>query len=173
MKIIQEFIHLFDNNDDELDNGIELSSLRQLIVKRIRENIQSELELNDLDVKISLLVKNRVSIEEVVQSTRKYKKNPNNLEPTSTFEKTHNPFIQRPMDKEARKKLEGYQQLFYLLQTQPAYLSKLMFTLNKKNGGLIIKFLEQVILTLFGYAQNSREEYLLLNLIKVRDKFLL
>jgi hypothetical protein len=30
------------------------------------------------------------------------------------------------------------------------------------------KFLEGVVLTLFGYAQNAREEYLLLQLIKVR-----
>lgn len=43
----------------------------------------------------------------------------------------------------------------------------MMFGLNKKSGGSVTKFLEQVVLTLYGYAQNTREEYMLLNLIKV------
>ncbi|KAH9264778.1 hypothetical protein BASA83_011746 [Batrachochytrium salamandrivorans] len=68
-------------------------------------------------------------------------------------------------DKETKDRRRRYEQLFYLLQTQPAYLSKLMFTMNKKHALCVTKFLEQVVLTLYGYAQNTREEYLFLNLI--------
>ncbi|KAJ2901537.1 iqgap- protein, partial [Coemansia aciculifera] len=106
------------------------------------------------------------------------------------------------MDKESRRRLEGYQHLFYLLQTQPVYLARLLFLLNQggskamrqtmlasnaktsqqqqgssstavsktndaTGGGediSISKLIETIVLTLFGFAQNAREEYLLLKL---------
>ncbi|KAJ3333331.1 hypothetical protein HDU76_009303 [Blyttiomyces sp. JEL0837] len=172
VKTIQEFIHLLDESERDFEDELDLEDLRQLVVKKIRENIATEMELNDLDLKIALLVKNRISLEEVVHSTRKMKMIQLSQESLKgdADNKDHNPFSHKTMDKEARARLEAYQQLFYLLQTQPSYLAKLMFTLNKKSGGSIIKFLEQVVLTLYGYAQNTREEYLLLNLIKTAIK---
>lgn len=57
--------------------------------------------------------------------------------------------------------LEGYQHLFYALQTNPTYLSKLLFLLPQSKTN---KFLQNVILTLFNFGSNIREEYLLLKL---------
>src|SRR5256885_7302177 len=37
------------------------------------------------------------------------------------------PFSLKSLDKESRRRLELYQQLFYLLQTQPIYLARLFF----------------------------------------------
>ncbi|KAJ3219368.1 hypothetical protein HDU67_001587 [Dinochytrium kinnereticum] len=167
LKTIQEFIDLLDDTEKDFEDEIDVEQLRRLVVKKIRENIQTEVQLNELDLKIALLVKNRISLEEVVHSTKKMKLT---LSGESIAEKDHNPFSHRSMDKESRAKYEAYQQLFYLLQTQPNYLAKMMFTLNKKSGGSVIKFLEQVVLTLYGYAQNTREEYLLLSLIKTAIK---
>ncbi|KAJ3105040.1 hypothetical protein HDU97_008648 [Phlyctochytrium planicorne] len=167
LKTIQEFIDLLDDTEQDFEDEIDVEQLRRLVVRKIRENIQTEVQLNELDLKIALLVKNRISLEEVVHSTKKMKLT---LSGESVAEKDHNPFSTKTMDKEARAKYEAYQQLFYLLQTQPTYLAKMMFTLNKKSGGSVIKFLEQVVLTLYGYAQNTREEYLLLSLIKTAIK---
>ncbi|KAJ3112166.1 hypothetical protein HDU96_004867 [Phlyctochytrium bullatum] len=167
LKTIQEFIELLDDTEKDFEDEIDVEQLRRLVVKKIRDNLQTELQLNELDLKIALLVKNRISLEEVVHSTKKMKLT---LSGESMAEKDHNPFSSKTMDKEARAKYEAYQQLFYLLQTQPVYLAKMMFTLNKKSGGSVIKFLEQVVLTLYGYAQNTREEYLLLSLIKTAIK---
>ena len=69
---------------------------------------------------------------------------------------------------ETKRKLELYQQLFYILQTRSDYLSKLFRQLAKidiadKNKKLV----ERVVLTLFGYGQDRREEYLLLKLFQV------
>ena len=57
--------------------------------------------------------------------------------------------------------LQAYQHLFYLLQTNPTYFAKLIFEMpqNKTN-----RFMENVILTVFNYAQNNREQYLLIKL---------
>jgi len=57
--------------------------------------------------------------------------------------------------------MELYQNLFYLLQTQPNYLATLLFQLPITNSS---KFIETVVLQLFNYGANSREEYLLLKL---------
>lgn len=68
----------------------------------------------------------------------------------------------KSLTKEGRQMLEGYQHLFYALQTNPSYLSKLLFLLPQSKSN---RFLNNVILTLFNYGSSSREEYLLLKLL--------
>ena len=67
----------------------------------------------------------------------------------------------KSLSKESHEKLEAYQNLFYLLQTNPVYLAKLIFAMPQSK---FTKFMESVILTLYNYASNSREEYLLVKL---------
>lgn len=79
---------------------------------------------------------------------------------SSDFTLTHKGL--KSLTKEGRRMLEGYQHLFYALQTNPTYLSKLLFRLPQSKSN---KFLHNVILTLFNYGSSSREEYLLLKLL--------
>ena len=145
----------------------ELEQLRQLVIMKIRENIVTESDVNNLDLKIALLVKNRITLEEVVHFTTKQMKSMlSSSESLSERDATGN-FNLKGTDRENRKRKLHYEQLFYLLQTQPHYLTKLMYLMNQKSGASVTRFLEQTVLTLYGYAQNSREEYLLLNLIDV------
>lgn len=51
--------------------------------------------------------------------------------------------------------------LFY--QTNPTYLAKLIFQMPQNKS---TKFMDSVIFTLYNYASNQREEYLLLKLFK-------
>uniref|UniRef100_A0A3Q4G4S4 IQ motif containing GTPase activating protein 2 n=1 Tax=Neolamprologus brichardi TaxID=32507 RepID=A0A3Q4G4S4_NEOBR len=67
------------------------------------------------------------------------------------------------LSKGKRRKLEAYQHLFYLLQTNPSYLAKLIFQMPQNKS---TKFMDTVIFTLYNYASNQREEYLLLKLFK-------
>jgi hypothetical protein len=69
----------------------------------------------------------------------------------------------KSLTREGRKLLDGYQHLFYALQTTPSYLAKLIFCLPLSRS---TRFLETVILTLFNFGSNPREEYLLLKLFK-------
>jgi hypothetical protein len=69
----------------------------------------------------------------------------------------------KSLTREGRKLLDGYQHMFYALQTTPSYLAKLIFCLPL---GRSTRFLEMVILTLFNFGSNLREEYLLLKLFK-------
>jgi len=134
--------------------------LRELAIRKIRENIELEKEVNALDIKIELLVKNKISIQEVFHASKKKKKNAPENETVESI------FTSKTPDKESRRKFKLYQNLFYLVQTNQKYLAKLMIKLNSI-GSSQIKTIENTVMSLYGYAQNNREEYLLLNLIKV------
>lgn len=51
----------------------------------------------------------------------------------------------------------------HCFQTQPIYLAKLIFQMPQNKT---TKFMESVIFSLYNYASNSREAYLLLQLFK-------
>ena len=69
----------------------------------------------------------------------------------------------KALKKESREKLDSYQRLFYLLQTKPVYLAKLVFAMPQTKT---TKFMESVIFTLYNFGANQREEYLLLKLFQ-------
>lgn len=77
-----------------------------------------------------------------------------------------NIFILQSLDKEAHDQLELYQNLFYLLQTQPSYLARLLYITSEKASPKQRKVFQTFILSMFGHAQSSREEYLLLKLFQ-------
>lgn len=69
----------------------------------------------------------------------------------------------KALSRQSHERLEAYQHLFYELQTNPIHLAKLVFVMQQNRSN---KFLESVILTLFNYAANQRDEYLLLRLFR-------
>jgi len=156
---LHHYLRLMGDNTLDFDYDSEMEYLRELAIRKIRENLELEREVNTLDVKIELLVKNQISIQEVVHSSKKKKKNAQATEPTESI------FSNKTPDKEKRRKYKLYQNLFYLVQTNQKYLAKLMIRLNSI-GSNQIKTIENTVMSLYGYAQNNREEYLLLNLIK-------
>ncbi|KAJ1660808.1 iqgap- protein [Dispira simplex] len=192
---MRSFVYLLDDSDQDFEEELELERLRQQAVRRIRDNHQTENVVNDLDIKIALLVKNRITLEELIKTSR-YKFIEDHrywlatgggaggglsmMSSSTMGASSHTalgPFINGSatgtwnslyhLDKDSRRRLESYQHLFYLLQTQPVYLARLLFALNKGPlGESNKKFMETIVLSLFGFAQNAREEYLLLKLFK-------
>ncbi|KAG0317640.1 hypothetical protein BGZ99_006182 [Dissophora globulifera] len=165
---VKTFLHLLNDSDFDFEEELELENLRQLVVRRIRENTQSDAQLNELDIKIALLVQNHITLDEVIKTTSSLTKKKAQRRMSMPVSATNNPYTLKSLDRESRDRLVLYQQLFYLLQTQPAYFSKLFFMMSKTGlfTDRVKKQIESVVLTLFGYAQNSREEYLLLKLFK-------
>ncbi|CAG8437380.1 10108_t:CDS:10 [Acaulospora colombiana] len=160
---IKNFIHLLNDSEFDFEEEIELERLRQAVIQRIRDNNQSEDHLNQLDIKIALLVKNKITLDEVIAVANPKKRNRR----ISQLNSPTGHLSLQSLDKVSRHRLELYQQLFYLLQTQPTYLARLFFIMNKMGfSEKTKKLVEGVVLTLFGYAQNAREEYLLLKLFQ-------
>jgi GTPase-activator protein for Ras-like GTPase len=164
-KTLQQYIKLLDDNVDDFDEERNLDALRQRVVKMIRETLGIETQVNELDAKIALLVKNRISLEEVIGFSSKQMRSHLAQELQSKLEKDLGVITLKGHDKDTNEKRKKYEELFYLLQTQPKYLANLMFSMNKSGGASVTKFLEGVVLTLFGQVQSPREEYLFLNLI--------
>ncbi|NWW62577.1 IQGA3 protein, partial [Ifrita kowaldi] len=160
--IVRRFIHLLEQSQHDFWEESEVLRLQEEVVKRIRASWQLESDLDLMDIKIGLLVKNRITLQEVVSHCKKLtKKNKEQLSEMMSMDKQKG---LKSLSKEKRQKLEAYQHLFYLLQTQPVYLASLIFQMPQNKS---TKFMESVIFTLYNYASNPREAYLLLQLFKV------
>eukprot|EP00795_Rhopilema_esculentum_P006087 gene6087-11472_t len=157
-RTVRKFLHLLENDHIDFSEELELQNLKAQVVTDIRSLSKIENDLNTMDIKIGLLVKNRITLQDVVMHGKKLKREKGDIakatQATSGI---------KSLSKEKREMLEGYQHLFYLLQTNPSYLAKLIFKMPQSKT---TKFMESVILTLYNYASNSREDYLLLKLFE-------
>lgn len=125
----------------------------------------AEQYIDQLDIKIALLVKNKITLDEVVKHQKHFGGHVGSLLNNKDLA-SKDPFDLRALNKNSRKKLEHYQELFFVLQTQPQYLARLFKKLKEqgmpeKEG----KRMEMLMMGLFGFAQKRREEYYLLKLI--------
>nr|XP_035974135.1 ras GTPase-activating-like protein IQGAP3 isoform X2 [Halichoerus grypus] len=161
LRVVCRFAHLLNQSQEDFLAEAELLKLQEEVVRKIRSNQQLQQDLNLMDIKIGLLVKNRITLQEVVSHCKKLtKKNKEHLAGMMVLDKQKG---LKSLSKEKRQKLEAYQHLFYLLQTQPIYLAKLIFHMPQNKT---TKFVESVIFSLYNYASNRREAYLLLQLFK-------
>ena len=159
-------LHLLDIRDQDFREELDLQTVRGQLSKLIRQNESLETDLDKMDVKIGLLVQNRISVQDSLKtggglghSLRRERREGQSSSELSVG--THRGL--KALKKESHDKLKAYQHLFYLLQTNPNYLARLMFALPQSKTN---KFLESVILTLYNFGGNAREEYLLLKLFK-------
>ncbi|XP_041369796.1 ras GTPase-activating-like protein IQGAP1 isoform X2 [Gigantopelta aegis] len=154
LSVVRKFVHLLDASDNDYAEELELQKLRQNVVTEIRSNQQLEQDLDQMDIKIGLLIKNRITLQDVVTHNKKL---------TKRSDTSGNLRGLKALSKESHERLHHYQHLFYLLQTNPTYLAKLIFEMPQSKT---TKFMESVIYSLFNYGANQREEYLLLKLFK-------
>uniref|UniRef100_A0A4W5MJU1 IQ motif containing GTPase activating protein 3 n=1 Tax=Hucho hucho TaxID=62062 RepID=A0A4W5MJU1_9TELE len=159
LSVVRKFAHLLEMGDNDIRQEGELLRMREEVVRTIRSNRQLETDLDLMDLKIGLLVRNRVTLQEVVSHCKKLtKKNKEQLSDMMALDKSKG---LKALSKDKREKLEAYQHLFYLLQTQPLYLAQLIFLMPQNKTTV---FMETVIFTLFNYGSDCREAYLLLQL---------
>ncbi|KAL1936301.1 hypothetical protein VTP01DRAFT_435 [Rhizomucor pusillus] len=167
---VKNFIHLLDDSDLDFDKELALEEMRQQVIQLIRDNNEMDNHVNALDIQIGLFLRNAITIDEVVRNSSAFKKKQQHrrMSELASNSLNHNPYSLRGIDKESRKRLDLYQRLIYLLQTEPAYLARLLSLTGRHDLGEFVntRLIEATILTLFGYATNAREEYLLINLCR-------
>ncbi|EJD53517.1 hypothetical protein AURDEDRAFT_52863 [Auricularia subglabra TFB-10046 SS5] len=167
---IKNFVHLLDDSEADFADEIDLERMRKRVVEGIREVQNLENEVAELDVKIGLVVNNVKSFDEVIKARRRHgaETAAAHAARSSVLAAHGDPFAgPSALDASTRRKLELYQQLFYLLQTRPEYFARLFYRLSRIDMPDKTKRLaERVILTLFGFGQDRREEYLLLKLLQ-------
>lgn len=63
MTVLRKFAYLLDQSDLDFQEELEVTRLREEVVTKIRSNQQLEKDLNLMDIKIGLLVKNRITLQ--------------------------------------------------------------------------------------------------------------
>jgi len=165
---IKNFMRLLDDSEFDYRGELQVESLRKELVGAIREKQELEEDVKDLDTKIALLVKNKIT-HEVARAQRSKLGTLAPLKRSSLLSAANDPFAGGQLDHHTQRKLELYEQLFTRLQTEPQYLSRLF----AHSGALGLsdkaqKAVESITLLVFSHAQGHREEFLLLKLFQVR-----
>ena len=162
---VKNFVHLLNDSDFDFDEEIQFEGLRKRVVQHVRANEMAEAYVDQLDVKIALLVKNKITLDEVIKHQKRFTGHVGNLLSNTDIAST-DPFDLKALNNNSRKRLERYQQMFYALQTRPQYLSRLFKRIREQNTpDKEMKRIENLVMGLFGYSQKRREEYYLLKLI--------
>ena len=162
---VKNFVHLLNDSDFDFDEEIEFETLRKNVVQHVRANELAEAYVSQLDIKIALLVKNKITLDEIVKHQKRFTGHVGNLL-SNTAIASSDPFDLKALNNNSRKRLERYQQMFFALQTQPLYLTRLFKRVREQNTpDQELKKIENLVMGVFGYAQKRREEYYLLKLI--------
>lgn len=165
---IQNYMHLLDDTDADYQRQIRTEALRREVVRLIRENQSLETEVKDLDTKIALILKNKMTFEELARA--KHRAKDHMIEDQSWKDNnSRDPFTSHVhLDRASQRKLELYEYLFFMLQTKGEYLARLLFALSQNEEHEKDKrMVETVALILFGYGQERREEYLFHKFLQV------
>lgn len=171
--VVKSVLYMLSNNDVDFNEDLIIEDLRQKVIESIRENNQLDSQVSMVDIQIALLLKNVVTLDEVVKLSNAFfnpnrkKQQQNRFSQLVSSGQTNN-YDLRGVDRANRDKLELYQQLVFLLQTEPIYLARLMSNAGsqvhgEKKGQ---RKIDATVLALFGYGTNAREECLLINLCK-------
>jgi Ras GTPase-activating-like protein IQGAP2/3 len=133
-------------------------------VTKVKTNDQAEQDINRLDIMIGLMLKNKIEWDEINSHRGQIAQRLNSTATATTT--SSDPLDLKALNKSARRRLELYEGLFYILQTQPEYLARYFARIKDTTlSEPEIKKFETLVMTLFSYAQKRREEYFLLRLL--------
>ena len=162
---VKGFVHLLNDSDFDFDEEVEFERLRKTVVQHVRQNELADQYITQLDIKIALLVKNKITLDEVIKHQKHFGGSLGSLLTNSEIS-SKDPFDLKALNKNSRRKLEHYQELFFILQTQPQYLARLFRKIKEQaTPEKECERTKHLMMGLFGYAQKRREEYYLLKLI--------
>jgi Ras GTPase-activating-like protein IQGAP2/3 len=166
---IQSFMHLLDDSETDFAEEIQVERLRKKVIENIHTNQSLESQVTELDTKIALILQNRLTFEDLVKVKGLVGNLPAQQEEQSFSLANSDPFSHSAtLERASRRKLELYQHLFFLIQTQPKYLARLIRIQTAHDADEQgRRLLQGVVLALYSYGQSRREEYLLLKLLQV------
>lgn len=170
LETVKTFVHLLNDSDLDFEQEVHLEQSRKQVIDEIQHNEQLEQFISQLDVKIALLLKNKITIDEVIRHRNKAFNNSSNYNNTANLALTTpaDMFDLKALNKSSRRRLELYQGLFYILQTQPVYFARLFKKLQRSVvSEKEAKEIERLAICLFDgpLPKKRREEYFILKLI--------
>lgn len=164
VSVVRRFAYLLSDNETDYLEEMELAEFKDQILEKSRLNEDLELRIENLEIKLGLLDKNKITLEDFMKGDHKYKA----FEPSA--KKAANMKCLEKLNKSSRRRIELYQSLLYLLQTKPAYWTRIFDGLAASDRGKITKSLQFHISLLFPLAgcpvhSHTREEYFFVKFI--------
>uniref|UniRef100_A0A8D2JBI0 IQ motif containing GTPase activating protein 3 n=1 Tax=Varanus komodoensis TaxID=61221 RepID=A0A8D2JBI0_VARKO len=157
LSTVRRFAHLLEQSQQDYWEELELLELQERVVRGIRHNRQLESDLGLMDIKIGLLVRNRITLQEVVSHCKKLtKKNKGQLSDLLGQSKERG---LKALSKE-KQKARATDHLAAAGTSHPAYLARLIPQVPQS------KSMAPVIFALYNYASSAREACLLLRLFR-------
>eukprot|EP00727_Mastigamoeba_balamuthi_P011912 m51a1_g7343 putative ase-activating protein (804) ;mRNA; r:214921-217709 len=135
--------------DDSTDFVRQITELKRNLMTEIRKNYELEKEVTTLDKKIGLLIHNASAMQQLLQKKRRRVRE--GTAPSSAI---------------PAERLHTYSNLFYLLQSEPSYLARLVGHMGEEAEG-VEALLDTILITLYGDAFSPREEYLILTFFRL------
>jgi Ras GTPase-activating-like protein IQGAP2/3 len=168
---IQNFMHLLNDTERDFSDQIRIEELRRDVMGLVRDNQALEGEVQELETKIALIAKNKMTIEELHRVKRHARGTAQGYGGGDEFsiQGQGDPFSGQYLDRVGQRKLELYEQLFFTLQTKPEYLVRLIRELEaqgedgEKDKGLV----KSVTMALFRRGEERREEYMFHRFLQV------
>ena len=147
--VLRQFCHLLSDNNSDMKEDVEIDRLRKLTIEAVHWNEDLTRQLEQNEMKIALLVKNKITWD---QST-KHSIN-------SGLSSEDLAINLSAVNQSTRRKISLYESIFYLLQTKPKYLARLVGSFyNASHDPAQLDDLFRVIYQLFGYCKEPRERY--------------
>lgn len=154
--VVRKFAHLLSDSNLDYQEEMVLTELKDQILEKSKANEDLGLQIENLDIKLSLLDKNKITIEDFMQHNTKYKAYkpvPRKAAGLKSLDK---------LNKSSKRRIELYQSMFYFLQTKPSYWIRLYEDL--RNDESLAKSLQYHILLIFplqggSVNSHSRVEY--------------
>lgn len=160
VSVVRQFAHLLSESGIAFTEEAELLKLKDHIVEKASKAEDLEQQIDHLDIKLGLLDKNKISIEDFVKNGPRFK----------TYKPPQASTAVRQLDginPRARQRLDLYSHMLYFLQTKPAYWINLYKHLSQPST---LRSLQYHILQLFplyncSITEHSREEYFFIKFI--------
>lgn len=164
VSVVRRFAYLLSDNEIDFQEEMELTHFKDRILEKSRSNEDLELQIENLEIKLALLDKNKITLEDFMKGGNKYKA----FEPLAKKEK--NMKCLEKLNKNSRRRIELYQSMLYLLQTKPVYWTRLFEGLVASNRNRRTKSLHFHISLLFPLTHcsahsHTREEYFFMKFI--------
>jgi Ras GTPase-activating-like protein IQGAP2/3 len=154
--VIKRFAYLLNDSDVDFEEEVNLTRIKEAINEKTSSNEVLEKHISQLDLKIALLQKNKISLDELL--VQKNQSVHSNL--------SHSTIDVSSLNRRAKTRMELYEKLFYLLQTQPNYLTRLI---NADYRGIDVSL--KIFNNLQAKELPTREEYLYIRLVESTLKF--
>ncbi|KHN84799.1 Ras GTPase-activating-like protein IQGAP1 [Toxocara canis] len=156
LRVVRTFIKTLISTKEDAEEETEIEDNKSRVTKLINTNRHMDEQLQDLDNRIALLVKNRINLQELIEHGKKLSKEAKDtdwMKATSSRKHEHDEW-------------NAYEMICYHLQTEPQHLTRLIANYYSKPE-VLPDFVKKALLPLFNFVADEREEFLLASLLKM------